>query len=331
MQQVRVHAPNDVRLDEVAEPVPGPRDAVIRVSRCGICGSDVGYARTGGIPGLCSPMPLGHELSGVVEAVGAEVQGLAPGARVVLNPNLEGEGNGGREGGFTPRLLVRNAALPGRLVRIPDALSDEEAALVEPLGVGMHAVDRAQVRPEDKVVVLGAGPIGLAAIATLRDRGVADVVAIDLSPRRLELARKLGARAALDPAAGDPWQELARLHGQWQELGAPVIGSDVYLEASGARTAIPDLLRVAKRRARLAVVALHREETPVRFLDVMAKELSILGAMEYPDDFQPMLDLLARSELAAIITHRLPLARFAEALALAGDPRAGAKVMVEIH
>ena len=110
MKQVNVHGPDDVRIDEVAEPEPGPRDAVVRVAACGICGTDLRYVRLGGLAGPAErPMPLGHELSGVVDAVGAEVSNLAPGTRVVLNPTALGNmiGNGGGEGGFAPRLLVR--------------------------------------------------------------------------------------------------------------------------------------------------------------------------------------------------------------------------------
>ena len=102
MRQVKVHGPDDVRLDDVADPQPGPRDAVVRVAACGICGTDLRYVRLGGLAGPTSQlMPLGHELAGVVDAVGAEVPDLAPGARVVVHPTAVGNmiGNGGSEGG----------------------------------------------------------------------------------------------------------------------------------------------------------------------------------------------------------------------------------------
>ena len=112
MKQVKIHGPGDVRLDEVPEPEAGPRDAVVRVAACGICGTDLRYVRLGGLAGpMPQPMPLGHELAGVVESLGAEVSGLAVGDRVVLHPTAAGNmiGNGGAEGGFAPRLLVRDA------------------------------------------------------------------------------------------------------------------------------------------------------------------------------------------------------------------------------
>ena len=176
IQQVKIHGPGKVQLDDAKKPEPGPRDAVLRVAACGVCGTDVRYVRMGG---LGRAMALGHELSGVIESVGAEVSNLAPGMRVVLNPTASANmiGNGGPEGGFTQALLVRNAADGACLFPIPDELPMHLAALSEPLGVGMNAVDRTDVTAGDKVAVFGAGPIGLSAIATLRDRGVADVVA----------------------------------------------------------------------------------------------------------------------------------------------------------
>ena len=333
MKQVKVHGPGDVRIDEIAEPEPGPRDAVIRVSACGICGSDLRYARLGGLAGPSpQPMPLGHELSGVVEAVGAEVSKLGPGSRVVLNPTARGNmiGNGGSEGGFAPRLLVRDAAAGESLFPIPAQLPNDVAALAEPLGVGMNAVNRVEARPGDKVAVFGAGPIGLAAIATLRDRGVEDVVAVDLSPRRLEIASALGARATVDASRDDPWRQLRALHGEEPVLGAPMAGTDAYVEASGAAPVIPDVLQNAKGEARLSVVALHGTAIPVNFLLVMIKQLTIRGAMEYPKDYSDTLELLARWDLSPMISHRFPLERFPEAFEVARNPQAGAKVLIEL-
>ena len=195
MKLARIHGPGDVRLDEVPEPIAGPDDVILEVGACGICGSDVGYAKIGGAQGPSpEPMAIGHELAGRVCFVGANCDDVAKiGDRVALHPGAAGFGlgNGGPEGGFTPRLLVRGAAQDKSLFAIPDDMSFEFAALAEPLGVGMHAVDQAEVRAGDKVAVLGAGPIGLSAIATLADRGIEDIVSIDLSQTRLEVARKM--------------------------------------------------------------------------------------------------------------------------------------------
>jgi threonine dehydrogenase-like Zn-dependent dehydrogenase len=330
--QVNVHGPADVRLDTVEGPEPGPRDAVVRVASCGICGSDVGYVKIGGIAGPTgSPMPIGHELSGVVEFVGSEVRGVRSGDRVVVDPlGAQNQiGNGGDEGGFTPRLLVRNAAEGRSLVPIPDGLPFETAALAEPLGVGMQAVNRGRAQPGEKAVVFGAGPIGLAAIATLRYRGVEDVIAVDLSDTRLEVARRLGARAIVNPSRDRVGSRIRELHGISLVMGAAMADSDLYIEASGAAPVLPQIIRGAKSGARLVVVALHREEIAVNFLLVMMKQLELLGSIAQPDDWNDMIEMLAKVDLSAMITHRFPLERFAEGLAIAQDADAGAKVMID--
>jgi len=259
------------------------------------------------------------------------VTGLAVGARVVVHPGAEGNriGNGGPEGGFAARLLVRNAVAGGNLFAIPDALPFEHAALAEPLGVGMNAVDRTDARRGEKAVVFGAGSIGLAAVATLVDRGVEDVIAVDLSERRLALARELGARATLRPGHDDVWKSIRSLHGEASLLGAAMAGSDAYVEASGAPSVIGEILAHAKSEARLAVVALHREPIPVSFLLLMMKQLTVRGAMEYPADFSQTLALLGRRDLSPLITHRFPLERFPEALAVARDAHVAGKVMIQ--
>jgi threonine dehydrogenase-like Zn-dependent dehydrogenase len=164
----------------------------------------------------------------------------------------------------------------------------------------------------------------------LRDRGVEDVVAVDLSPRRLEIARALGARATIDAGSEDPWQRLRALHGESPVLGAKMLGSDAYVEASGAADVITQIVQQAKALARLSVVALHSQEIPVNFLLVMIKQLTIRGAMEYPEDFEDSLGLLARWDLSPMISHHFPLERFADALAVARDPRAGGKVLIDL-
>src|SRR3972149_1466547 len=160
MQQVTIHGPNDVRLIDIPKPEPGPRDVVVKVAACGICGSDLSYVAMGGLPvGSGEPMPIGHELSGVVDAVGEAVTSVRVGQRVAVNPEAAGNriGNGGGEGGFTPYLLVRNVTDDACVYPLPDSLTFHQGALVEPLAVGMHAVNKAEARANDKVVVFGAG------------------------------------------------------------------------------------------------------------------------------------------------------------------------------
>jgi threonine dehydrogenase-like Zn-dependent dehydrogenase len=277
-------------------------------------------------------MALGHEVAGVVEAVGADVTGVIPGDRVVLNPTARGNmiGNGGPAGGLGELLMVHDAAAGESLHRVPGGLTDTMAALAEPLGVGMHAADQAEVRPGERVAVFGAGPIGLAAIVSLRDQGIDDVVAIDLSPARLERAGSLGATETIDPAEGDVWSALADLHGTTPLMGVPQPATEVFIEASGATAVLGQIIGSARPGARLVVVALHRQDVPVSFLNVLMRELTIRGSMEYPEDFTRTVDLLERSDLSAMISDRFGLGDALGALTLAESGESAGKILVEI-
>ncbi|MDP6978557.1 MAG: zinc-binding dehydrogenase [Myxococcota bacterium] len=331
MKQVNIHGPGVVSIDEVPEPEPGPRDAVVKVSACGICGSDVGYIAAGGLMGPSDqPMPIGHEFSGTVEAVGSEVRGIEVGVRVVVNPISDENsiGNGAPQGAFAPRVLVPNAAAGHSLHPISADLPMDVAALAEPLSVGLQGVDQTKPQAGERAVVFGAGPIGLAAVAGLRFRGVEDIVSVDLSARRLEIARKLGARATLNPADGDVNEALRELHGSVLLYGAPMVGSDILIEASGAGPVIEQVLGNAKPDARFSIVALHRNPVPVNFMLVMMKQLQIVGSMGYPEDWSDALRILETADLSPMVTHRFALDAFHEALDVARQPALGAKVMI---
>lgn len=330
MRQVRVHGPGDVRVDEVPDPDPGPSDALLRVAACGICGTDLGYIRAGGLigPGP-EPMCLGHEIAGVVDWVGPEVRGVSVGDRVVVHPGddrIGRIGNGAPQGGLTPLLLVTHAT--GRLFPIPDRLDLEVAAFAEPLAVGMHAVDQADLHGGEPVCVIGCGPIGLAAIATLADRDHDQLVGVDLSARRRELALGLGAQAAVDPTTDDLWAALADLHGTTPFLLGPTPATPAFIEASGAPRVLPDVIDHAGVGSRVVVVALHHSPIPTNYLMVLMKELTIRGSIEYPPRFDDAIDLLARRDLSSLLTDRVPLDRFADALELLEGSRDCGKVLV---
>jgi len=304
--QAQIHAPDDVRLDTVALPDPGPRDAVVRVAACGICGSDVGYLKLGGMMGPSgTPMPLGHEFSGTVEALGREVRGVSVGDRVVVDPQGADNqiGNGGSEGGFTPRILVRNVTEGRCLIPIPDALPFDLAALAEPLGVGMQAVNRVRAEAGQQAVVFGAGPIGLAAVATLHHRGIEEIVAVDFSNTRLAVAQALGAAHGFNPAEGKIWPRIREVHGETEVYGNRAAATEIYIEASGAPPVIPEIIGRARSGARVSVVALHRQEVPVSFLNVMMKEIELIGSIAQPENWDDMLEMLTACDLSPMITH----------------------------
>jgi threonine dehydrogenase-like Zn-dependent dehydrogenase len=334
MRQVHIHGPRDVRVDEAPRPTPGPRDAVVRVVACGICGTDLGYLERGGQLGRAQqPMPIGHEIAGVVSWVGTEVASVRVGERVVVHPGDDEVGrigNGGPEGGLCEELLVRNAARGDRLFAVPAALPLEVAAFAEPLAVGMHAAEQLEPRPGDTVAVFGCGPIGLAAIASLRSWGIDRVVGVDLSERRLELAANAGAEAALNPARDDVWAELARLHGTARFMTGVTPATTCFIEASGAPRVIGDVLARGRVGGRLSVVALHHQPIPTNYLLLLMKQFTIRGSMEYPKRFEAAVELLAARDLSALITHRFPLDAFDRALGVLSGSKECGKVLIQV-
>lgn len=333
MLQVRVHGPGDVRVDQIDDPEPGPNDALVRVAACGVCGSDLNYIKMGGVAGPGpDPLCLGHEISGTVEYVGPGVKLVHLGDRVVVQPGstepISKYGSGSPYGGLTPLLRVTEA--DQRLHRVPDNLALDLAAFAEPLAVGMHAVDQARVEPGEGVVVFGCGPIGLGAVATLVDRGHERVVAVDLSATRRGLALGLGAQAAFDPTATDLWEELKSLHGTKPFMFGPTAATAAFIEASGADQVILDVIDNAAVGSRLSVVALHYRPIKVSFLTLLMKELTLRGSIEYPARFESSVELLARRDLSALITHRFGLEQFHDALtALEGSQDCG-KVLITL-
>ena len=329
MKQIMLHGANDWRLDDIADPEPGARDALVRVAACGICGTDVSYVHLGLIPG--HPIPLGHEMAGVVEWVGDDVGGVAVGDRVVVCPSGGSGGpmgTGGDQGGLTPLLHVPDAANGRRLFAVPDGMALTTAALAEPLAVGMQSVNQSEAKPGDKVAVFGCGPIGLMALATLADRGIDDVVAIDLSPARLILARQVGAAHVLDPNEVDVWAELARIHGTAPFMFGPTPATDVFIEASGADHVIGDVLQNGRVDGRLVIVALHYRPVPTSFVNVLMKQFTIRGSMEYPERFEDAVELLERRDLSFLITHTMPLEDFGQGLAVLEGSKDCGKVMI---
>jgi (R,R)-butanediol dehydrogenase/meso-butanediol dehydrogenase/diacetyl reductase len=307
MKQIRVHGPNDVRLDDIPSTPPGPRDALVRMAACGICGTDVSLVHMGGITGR--PMALGHEMAGVVEWAGNEVQDVAPGDRVIVHPGDDEVGrlgSGAPEGGLTPLLLVREAAKGRRLFPVPDAMELRVAALAEPAAVGMQAVNQGEIAPEDRVAVLGCGPIGLLAIASLADRGIRDVNSHET----------------------DLWEELARLHGTVPFMFGPTPATDVFIEASGSDRLLGEVIEHGRYGGRMSLVALHYAPVPTNFVQVLMKQFTIRGSFEYPPRFEDAIELLARHDLSDLITHSLPLEQFNEGLALMEGSKDCGKVMI---
>ncbi len=331
MRLLKIHGAGDARLDAYQRPPLGPKDVVVKMKACGICGSDLSYIKIGGIPTPGTVTALGHEGAGEILEVGAEVPGIAVGDQVVVNPMMTpgNIGSGGPEGAFTEELLVREARLGDSILPIPAGISYEIAAMAEPLAVAMHGVNRAEVQAGDKVVVFGCGPIGLGMVLWLVDRGVEDVVTLDLAPERRERALALGARAALDPTAVDLRAELAQLHGEVPSYGRVGVGTDAYIDAAGAPGILSDVIQLAKLHARLVITAAYMMPVEFPVGRMLTSEMTITTAMGYPTEMPEVIAAMPRlqDKILSMISHRLPLSDVIEGLKIAATPES-CKVMI---
>ncbi|HEX4376972.1 MAG TPA: zinc-binding dehydrogenase [Steroidobacteraceae bacterium] len=335
MRVLNIHGVNDVRLDPTHQPEAGKSDVIVKVKACGVCGSDLTYIKIGGIYRKEGGVtPIGHEAAGEVIAVGSAVKDAFVGQRVVINPmNTPSHiGSGGPEGAFTEHLLVRDARVGDSLLPIPDDVPFDIAALTEPLAVALHGVNRAEVKPGDKVVVFGCGPIGLGMVLWLADRGIKDIVALDLAPERLERAKALGARATINPAKEDVRARLLELHGSARIFTREAVGTDAYIDAAGAPNILMDVVKMAKYRSRLVVTAAYMKPVTLDLGAMLTTELTITTAVGYPTEMPEVIAALPRlrAKVGSLISHRFHFDKVIDALGVAGTP-GSAKVMVEFE
>jgi threonine dehydrogenase-like Zn-dependent dehydrogenase len=335
MKCVRVVAAGRYSIDDIPQPVCGPDDVIVRIAACGICGSDIHYVRSGMLRPGGEPLPLGHEAAGTIEAVGENVGGYSAGMRVLINPiHTDGEtiGNGGREGAFCDRLLIRNADEGAQLIPMPEGLPFAHAAIAEPFAVALHGVNRGEAGPGSKVALFGCGPIGLAAIVWLKRRGVTHVAAIDISDARLARAREMGADATINPKTDDLFASLASCHGAGETvMDSPCVGTTLFLDMAGGPTVIRDIFRLAQSHARVVITAVYPEPVPFDLIGILMKELTITTAGGYPEELPQALTALAEIDPALrerYISHSFPFERFTEAFDVAAASTS-AKVMIE--
>jgi len=305
-----------IEIQDVGDPAPGPRDAVVRIEAVGVCGSDTAYYTIGRIGDYVvdGPIILGHECAGEVIAVGPEVTGVRVGDRVAIEPGKPcrdcRECMAGRYH-LCPDLvffatppydgsLVQRMAIDERqLFPIPDTMTYEEAALCEPLSVGIWACHRAGLRPGDDVLVTGAGPVGLLAAQAARAFGAASVTLTDVADFRLDMAREFGFEAE---RAGEGVRK----------------DFDVLLECSGAPTALADGLWRLRADGRAAMVGLPKQDVTLALSKLNWNELTIGLVNRYAHTWPTAIALVSsgRVDVASLVTHRFRLDETADALML---------------
>ena len=332
MRALNIHGVDDVRLDPKARVVAAPGDAVVRIRACGICGSDLSYIKWGGIGRPEGGVtPIGHEAAGEIVVLGEGVEGLEVGQRVIINPMNTPSfiGSGGPEGAFADEVRVAAARAGDSLLPIPDGLPYDIAALAEPLAVALHGINRLAAKAGEKIVVFGCGPIGLGMVLWLADRGVTDIVAVDLAEERLARARSFGASATICAAHENVAERLMEIHGAHDYFGTPRSNSDGYIDAAGGGTIIADVVRIAKYHARLVVTASYGRAVDLDIGGMLVSELTITTAMGYPTEMPEVVAALPRlaGKLAALISHSFAFDDILEGLRVASTPQS-AKVMV---
>lgn len=307
-----LHDPGDLRVEERPTPAPGAGDVLIEVSVVGVCGSDVHYYREGRIGDFVvgAPLVLGHEAAGLVVAVGPGVDPVRVGERVAVEPGVPcrrctacktGRYNLCPDMRFlaTPPVdgaFTRFLTIPADFAHpIPPGMRDEEAALCEPLAVGVWANRRAEVQPGDRVLVTGAGPVGLLAAQVAAVRG-AEVTVIDPSPARRSLAASVG--------LSDSHPEIPRLR------------VDVLLECSGAPEALASGLATLNPAGRAVVVGMGADLVPLPLPLLQTREISLTGTFRYANCYPAAVSLARRHavHLAALVGSRFGLDQVEEAL-----------------
>jgi len=343
MKAMCLYATRDMRLADVPAPEPGAGEALVRVRAVGVCGSDVHYYIDGRIGKTRATFPfvLGHECAGEIAALGPGVEGLPVGTRVAVDPAipcghcevcLEGNPNCCPHVRFlstppVPGVLSEWYVHPAHLCTpLPDALDFADGAMLEPLGVVVHAMTLARVRPGDTVAVLGAGPIGLLVLQlALRSSASAVYLSEPISERRA-LAAALGASAVCDPGASDPAGWLLE-----QTKGR---GVDVAIEAAWGGEAVGQAVRMARYAGRVVLVGIPRDDsTTFPASAARRKGLTILVSRRMKHVYPRAIALVERGrvDVRRLITHRFPLERAAEAFELVASLQDGVvKAMIEI-
>jgi len=324
MKAARWYNARDIRVDDIAEPEVSEGRVKVKVAWTGICGSDLHEYVAGPIfipvktphpfTGDKAPIVMGHEFSGEVVEVGNNVTRVKPGDRVVIEPILSDggphayigkynlteklgfHGLSGGGGGFAKYTVVDE-----RMVhKMPDSLSYEQGALVEPSAVALHAVRQSKLKAGDRAAVFGAGPIGLLIIDALRAAGASEIYAVELSKERSDKAMALGARAVIDPSRNDPASTIREMTGG---------GVDVAFEVTGVPKVLQQCIDSTHFEGDIVVVSIWETEASFHPNSVVMKERSLRGIIGYRDVFPATMELMTRGYFSGdiLITQQIPI------------------------
>ncbi len=334
-----VTQPGVIEFQERPLPDLSPHDVRVKVKAVSICGSDM-HIFKGKHPAASLPVPVGHEISGVVDRIGGKVTKLKTGDRVAIEPvitcstchfcrrgqyhlctQISFQYRVG-QGGFTPYFVVSEEWAH----RLPDNISFAEGALVEPLSVAVHAVVKSGIGLGDTSAIFGAGAIGLTLLPLIRISGGGDAFVVDVQDQRLRKASELGATDVLNNLSGDVLPKIIERTGG--------LGVDFAFEAVGLEVTLVQSLQALKKGGTSVLVGLFEQpEINIPANIFVQKEIELLGSQGYCWDFQTALTLLEGGQinLKSMITHEFPLAQLQDAFDTLLDPQSGAiKVVINV-
>jgi 2-desacetyl-2-hydroxyethyl bacteriochlorophyllide A dehydrogenase len=331
MKAVIVERPGVVRVDDVPEPTYGSNEVLIEVGACGICGTDI-HILDGEFPPTKYPIVPGHEFGGTVREVGSDVQGIAVGDRVGVDPSLpcgacyfcqrgqvnlcerwRAVGVAGHQGGFAEYVSVPVTSV----YPLPKGMDDKAAALIEPVSCVVHGFDLLQPRVGATYLIYGAGPMGLQNAQVARYYGASVVAIVDINPKRQEIARSFGF-----DVVGSSLDEVKQV--------APR-GFDNVIEATGRTKVAEKAIDAVIRRGKLLLfgVCPPGERAAYDPFKIYNEEITILGTMAVLQSYGPAIDIIAAGAIDTdkMVTHTFPIEAFAEAVELVrrGD---GLKVQI---
>ena len=306
---------NKMEIRDIEIPKLKDKDVLIKIEYVGICGSDVHYLEHGKIGDFIvnGDFILGHECAGTVVEIGTAVENLKVGDRVALEPGQTcghcefckaGKYNLCRAVEFlaTPPYhgcLMNYIAFPENMVfKLPDNISTKEGALVEPLAVGIHAANQGDVKLGDSVVILGAGTIGLVTLLACKAKGASDIIVVDVIPKRLEFAKKLGATTVINALEADVFAEIDKLTNN--------MGVDVAIETAGSARTISQTPYLIKNGGCVVLVGLAPQDIiEYNFAKIMAKETTIKSVFRYRNIYPQAIKAISTGliDISGIVTH----------------------------
>ncbi|CAG5128384.1 unnamed protein product [Candidula unifasciata] len=335
-----MYARNDLRLEDRPIPEPGPGQVLLEMQQVGICGSDIHFLTNGRIGDFIvkAPLVLGHESSAVVSKLGPNVTSLSVGDRVAVEPgvpcrvcefckigryNLCGEVRfcaTPPDDGTLARYFVHDADF---CFKLPDHVTFEEGALLEPLSVAVHATNRAGVGLGQTVLICGAGPIGLVHILTCKARGASVVCVTDIDPARLKVAKQIGADHVVTVTGKD---SLATAQAVEEAMGDKV---DISMECSGAEASIQAAIYATKSGGTVVLVGLGHETARLPIVNASVREVDIKGTIRYANCYPTALAMVASGKVNVkpLVTHRFTLEESYKAFDVAKKGE-GIKVMI---